>query len=94
MMQSQTSDDAIPRNLIIFVGGLKPLVVTVLQENERAMICNHFCLSRYIWCKFYSLQSRAHSKHIFSANLLLNWLMQFVFQNVCSIFVKNVGKEQ
>jgi len=30
MMQSQTSDDAIPRNLIIFVSGLKLLVVSVL----------------------------------------------------------------
>jgi len=29
MTQSQTSDDAIPRNLTIFVGGLKLLVVTV-----------------------------------------------------------------
>jgi len=28
-MQSQTWDDAIPRNLIIFMGGLKLLVVTV-----------------------------------------------------------------
>ena len=34
MMQSQTSDDAIPRNLIIFVGGLKLLVVTVESKGE------------------------------------------------------------
>jgi len=33
-MQSQTSDDAIPRNLIIFVGGLKLLVVTVARLRD------------------------------------------------------------